>query len=107
MQHITVNGTALPTTVIPITDEPVTFVTLEYGGRTFRFCVRGDGDGLEVSYRHDFPSWDDETGREHYAWFPISEGEASRGVLIQQYVVPQLHAIHRAAHAVERTVRSG
>ncbi len=106
MYDITVNGDALPTTIIPITDEPVTFVTLEYGGRTFRFCIRGEGDELEVSYRHEFPTWDDETGREHHAWFPISEGEAVRGVLIQQYVFPQLLEIHRAAHAVERNVRS-
>ena len=105
-QHIAVQGQDLPTTIIAMTEEPLTFVTIEYGGRTFRFSVRGEVEPLEVSYRHDFPTWDPETGEERYAWFPMSPTEASRGVMIQQYVYPQLLEIHRSAQAIQRIPRS-
>ncbi|MCW2924988.1 MAG: hypothetical protein JWM98_2392 [Thermoleophilia bacterium] len=101
MHEVSINGTAVPTTVIPMAGEDLTFVTIEYGMRTFRFSVRGRTEPLEVAYRHDFATWDPETGEQRYAWFAMDARDASRGVLIQQYVFPQLLQIHCAEHGLD------
>jgi hypothetical protein len=93
-----VHDRPIPTTVIPLRGEDTTFVTVEYAGRTFRFCVIGSMAPYEVSYLHEFGA----PGAEPHAWFPIDAEEAARPTVLQQYLYPQLVELHEGELLLDR-----
>jgi hypothetical protein len=86
-----VHDRTLPTTVIPLRSEETTFVTTEFEGRTFRFCIRGGEAPYEVCFLHEFGL----TGSGRGAWFPI-DPEYDNELVLQQYLRPQLVELHEA-----------
>ena len=93
MTTLHVHDRPIPTTVIPLHGESVTFVTAEYEGRRFRFSIRGEELLYEVSYSHEF----DSAEGSRRAWFPIAPERAANPETLQEYLYPQLVAIHEAA----------
>lgn len=92
MTVLHLHGRPLPTTVIPMPDETVTFATVEYHGRRFRFAVRGASVPFEVSYLYEFG----EPDQLPHAWFPIAPERAVRPEVLQEYLYPQLVELHAA-----------
>ena len=97
--HVQVDGELVDAVVVPMTTEPLTFVTIDFRGRTFRFSVRGLHAPYDVAYRHEFPEPREDAGDEAAAWFPVAPVETQAPVAIQQYLRPQLVEIHRQARA--------
>ena len=102
------DGSPLPTNIIPMTHDAITFVSTTYHGRTFRFCIRGTGPMYEVSFEHDF---DGELGESfspgrmpHRAWFVIAPESAAEPEVLQEFLYPQLVAIHEREIAPRKLV---
>jgi hypothetical protein len=89
------HGVPLPTTVIPMHGENLTFVTVEYADHTYRFSVRGDEVPYEVSCLVEFPS--DASDAPRRAWFTIAPERAVNPQVLQEYLYPQLVELHHAA----------
>ena len=88
------HGVPLPTTVIPMRGEDLTFVTVEYADHTYRFSVRGAEMPYEVSCLVEFSTSDDAPRR---AWFTIAPERAASPTVLQEYLYPQLVELHHAA----------
>lgn len=78
------HGVALPTTVIPMRGEDLTFVTVEYAGRTYRFSIRGAEMPYEVSCLVEFAAGTDDMPRR--AWFTIAPERAATPKVLQEYL---------------------
>lgn len=96
MATVEIEGAPFPATVIRMQHEALTFVTLEYHRRTFRFSVRGAELPYEVSYLHEFDAvpGDAATAEQHAAWFEIAPERAAEPEVLQEYLYPQLVAEH-------------
>jgi hypothetical protein len=96
---VQVDGELIDAVVVPMTTEPLTFVTLEYHGRTFRFSIRGREAPFDVAYQHEFPTPREDRVEDPAAWFPVAAVPTDGKVPIQQYLRPQLVALHRLTRA--------
>lgn len=96
MAIIEIEGAPFPVTVVRMQDEALTFVTLDYHRRYFRFSVRGSELPYEVSFLHDFgEDMRGAAGVEHHgAWFTIAPERAAQPEVLQEYLYPQLVAEH-------------
>lgn len=98
METLQLDGVALPATVIPFLTEAVTFITVTYRERRYRFSVSGVEPPFEVAFLVEF----DAPGIDRASWFSIAPEQAVTGELLQQRLFAQLVDVHRASQHMTR-----